>query len=86
VGIMRELIRDGENGLFCGWETDRIVPPLVRLLEDAQLAERISRASPGSVAHLEYHQVIRDYAQAYVQAAKTRATGRTLDRAGVGRL
>jgi glycosyltransferase involved in cell wall biosynthesis len=70
VGIMREVIRDGENGLFCGWDPESIATQVLAILEDPGLAARISQASPGAVAHLEYAAVIRDYAEGYLEAAR----------------
>jgi glycosyltransferase involved in cell wall biosynthesis len=75
VGIMRELIVDGENGLFCGFDTAGIVPVLRRLLADPALAARLSAAGPPAVAHFEYTAVIRDYAEAYRQAIRGAGTG-----------
>jgi len=65
VGIMPELIEDGENGFLVGWDSGDIAHAIATVLENPQEAERVARAGRASVLPYSADDTIRAYAEAY---------------------
>lgn len=65
VGIMRELIDEGENGLLFQWDAAELAQHIRLLLEDAELRERIAAEGRQSVQGYRAADVIANYARGY---------------------
>ncbi len=65
VGMMRELIDDGQNGLLFQWEADQLAAHIRRLLDDEPLRERLAAAGRESVQGFEAETIIANYARGY---------------------
>ena len=65
IGIMKEIIRDGENGLFITWEPEDIAEKIILLLQNKDLREKIAANGRQTVQQFEYSKMIRDYALRY---------------------
>jgi glycosyltransferase involved in cell wall biosynthesis len=65
VGIMPEVINDGENGFLVDWNAEQIANTIIRLLDDSDLYEKIAQAGRQSVQKFEAEKIIRDYALGY---------------------
>ncbi len=65
VGIMPELIRDGENGLLFQWDARQLADCIRRLLDDDPLRQRIGAAGCASVQSFTADAVIARYAAGY---------------------
>ena len=64
VGIMNELIKDGENGLFIDWKDKNIARKIWLLLEDQVAKQKFSQAGLDIVKDFEKKKAISDYASA----------------------
>jgi glycosyltransferase involved in cell wall biosynthesis len=65
IGIMKEIIRNGENGLFITWEPKDIAEKILLLLQNKDLREKIAANGRQTVQQFEYKKMIRDYALRY---------------------
>jgi glycosyltransferase involved in cell wall biosynthesis len=65
VGLMPELVRDGENGFLVDWDADAVARPVELLLDDDALRARIGEAGRRTVAKLDGEAAARAYAEAY---------------------
>lgn len=65
VGIMPEVIQDGENGLLVDWDSGEIASAIQRLLGDSHFYQGIVQAGQQSVQRFEAEAIIRDYAKTY---------------------
>ncbi len=65
IGIMKEIIRDGENGLFITWKSKDIAEKILLLLQNKELREEIAESGRQTVQQFEYNKMIRDYALRY---------------------
>ena len=63
VGMMKELVRPGENGELVGFDTVSLAAGLRRLLEDEPRRVRLGQEAARSVARFEYARTIRGYAE-----------------------
>jgi glycosyltransferase involved in cell wall biosynthesis len=72
VGIMREVIRDGRNGIFISWEPKDIAAKIITLLEDQELRKKIAENGRKAVSKFEFKKMIRNYAKAYLTIAEER--------------
>ena len=70
VGLARELVRDGVNGLHVDWSADEVAVRLELLLSDADLRSRMALAAPRSVERFEKSRVLREYALGYQDLVK----------------
>ena len=65
VGIMRELVEDGVNGLVFQWDAAEMAAKAARLLDDEALAAQIGEQGRVSVQDFRAEDVIKRYAQGY---------------------
>jgi phosphatidylinositol alpha-mannosyltransferase len=65
VGMMRELIQDGENGLLFHWDAHELAQKICLLLEDEPLRTRLAEAGRQSVQGFHADQVVAKYALGY---------------------
>jgi glycosyltransferase involved in cell wall biosynthesis len=65
VGIMPELIREGENGMLFEWDADELAEKVDRLLSDEDLYARIRSNLAATVAPFERKKVIADLASGF---------------------
>jgi glycosyltransferase involved in cell wall biosynthesis len=65
VGLMKELIKDGENGLLINWDPAFIAKRVSQLLKDADKRFQLGRQGKKSVSIFNYSDIIRQYAQGY---------------------
>jgi glycosyltransferase involved in cell wall biosynthesis len=65
IGIMKEIITDGENGLFISWEPEDIAEKIILLLQRKDLREKIAENGRQAVQKYEYSSMIRNYALRY---------------------
>lgn len=65
VGIMPELIRDGENGLLFDGSAEQLALRIRRLLDDEALRETIGNAGRAAVQGFTADTVIAGYAEGY---------------------
>jgi glycosyltransferase involved in cell wall biosynthesis len=62
VGMMNELVRDGENGMLCGFDTESLRAALARVLGDEAARLRMGAQAQRDVARFEFRASIRAYA------------------------
>jgi glycosyltransferase involved in cell wall biosynthesis len=65
VGLMRELIDDGENGLIFRGDADDLAAKMCMLLDDPALRVRMGERGRMSVQHFQADRVIENYAMGY---------------------
>jgi len=65
VGIMLDIINDGENGLFIDWDAKDIAEKIVLLLKDENLRKKIAENGYKSVQKFERKKAIKNYAMSY---------------------
>ncbi len=66
VGIMKEVIRDGENCLQTGWSAAEIAEKMMFVLKEPDKTRAIAKAGQRSVKEFEYHKAIKFYAESYL--------------------
>jgi glycosyltransferase involved in cell wall biosynthesis len=62
VGMMKELLRDGENGLQAGFDVASLADAITRGLADAERRAALGRAACADVQRFEYARVLGEYA------------------------
>ncbi len=65
VGMMRELITDGDNGLLFEWNVDALHEQMSKLLDDEELRQYIAARGRESVQGFRADTVIDGYARGY---------------------
>lgn len=65
VGIMRELVEDGVNGLVFQWDAAELAEKAAHLLADESLQAQLGEAGRASVQGFRAEDVIAGYAQGY---------------------
>jgi len=65
VGIMLDIIKDKENGLFINWDINDIVEKISTLLNNENLQEKIAKNGYNLVRQFERKKAIKNYAEAY---------------------
>jgi len=65
VGIMLDIIKHKENGLFIDWNTKDITEKIKLLLKDKDLYKKIAEAGYKTVQQFERKKVIKNHAEAY---------------------
>ena len=63
VGMMRELVEDGRNGILVDFTREGLQRGLERMLGDEEERQRMGREAPAAVQAYEYERVIRRYAE-----------------------
>ncbi len=67
VGIMKEIIEDGVNGLFVSWDPKDIAEKIVHMLKNPELRRKIGMEGIKTARQFEYKELIRNYALSYRQ-------------------
>ena len=62
VGIMTELVKDGENGLLFRWDAAELAEKIEAILDDEETARRLGDAGRAAVLPFERLEMIRNYA------------------------
>ncbi len=65
VGIMLDIIKHGENGLFIDWDAKDITEKILSLLNNENLREKIADNGYNTVLQFERRQAIKNYAETY---------------------
>ncbi len=65
VGIMIDIIKSGENGLFINWDTKDIAKKVMKLLADDNLYKKIAENGYKTVQKFERKKAIKNYAETY---------------------
>jgi len=65
VGVMLDIIKDGENGLFIDWNIEDIVNKIKLLLDNNNLRQKIAENGYKTVQQFEREKAIENYARAY---------------------
>ncbi len=65
VGIMIDIIKHGQNGLFIDWEVNDIVKKVTLLLDDKNLYKKIAENGYKTVQQFERKKAIKNYALTY---------------------
>ncbi|MBI2057506.1 MAG: glycosyltransferase family 4 protein [Candidatus Yanofskybacteria bacterium] len=63
VGIMHDLIKDGESGLFTDWEPKAIAEKITYLLGQPELQKKFGQAGQAVAMQFERKKMIRNYAE-----------------------
>ena len=63
VGIMCDVIRDGENGLFTDWESERMADIILSLLDSHKLQNKFSQVGLELVKQFEKKSAIQNFAE-----------------------
>ena len=63
VGMMRELVRDAENGWLCGFDVESLTRSLGEVLGDEQRRLRLGEQARLDVQRFEKRRVIQEYAE-----------------------
>jgi glycosyltransferase involved in cell wall biosynthesis len=69
VGIMPEVIVDGQSGFLTGWRAQEVAAKMAWVLADEQGARRIGAAARAAVQQFNYEDELRRYAEAYLRLA-----------------
>ena len=64
VGMMKELLRDGVNGVAVGFDRESLAAGLARMLEDEDRRQAMGRAAVANVQQFEYEAAVKAYAGA----------------------
>jgi glycosyltransferase involved in cell wall biosynthesis len=70
VGVMNELIREGENGRFAGFDTASLADAIGATLADEDARRALGEAARLSVQHCERTRTIRGYAEGVKELAR----------------
>ena len=65
VGVMLDVIKDGENGMFIDWSSKDIVEKILASLNDARLRKKIAENGYKTVQQFERKKAIKNYALEY---------------------
>lgn len=65
IGIMKEIIQHGVNGMFITWDPRDIAEKIILLLKDKALRHKIALNGRQTVQQFEYTKMIREYALRY---------------------
>jgi len=69
VGIMLDVIKDGENGFFIDWNSKDIAEKILLLLRDEDLYKKIAENGYKTVQQFERKKAIKNYAMSYQKLA-----------------
>ncbi|PIR41691.1 MAG: hypothetical protein COV30_02370, partial [Candidatus Yanofskybacteria bacterium CG10_big_fil_rev_8_21_14_0_10_37_15] len=62
VGLMPDIIKDGENGLFTDWLAEDMAEKIQTLLKDKELQDKFAAAGLELVKQFERKESIKNYA------------------------
>ena len=65
VGVMADLIEDGENGLLVNWSVGDLAAKIRIMLEDGDLHARLAEAGRETVQEFDADRVVEGYARGY---------------------
>ena len=65
VGVMLDIIKEGENGLFIDWNPKDIADKIMLLLKDNSLRQKIAENGHQTIQQFERKKVIENYAKFY---------------------
>lgn len=63
VGLMHDLITDGQTGIFCDWVPEDMAAKIIGLLGNQDLQDRISTAGLATAQRFERRAQIKNYAE-----------------------
>jgi glycosyltransferase involved in cell wall biosynthesis len=69
VGVMPDLVRDGENGFLFAWDAAELARKLERLLADEELRARVGEAGRASVQGFDGERAIAELSARYRELA-----------------
>lgn len=70
VGVMLDIIKHGENGIFVDWKVEDIVNKIMLLLKDDNLRNKIAENGYKSIQQFERIKAIENYALTYQKLLK----------------
>jgi colanic acid/amylovoran biosynthesis glycosyltransferase len=70
VGVVPDIITDGENGLLFRWQADELAEKITRLLDDESLQAHLGEAGRLAVQLFQAESVIARYAQGFQDVAR----------------
>ena len=63
VGLMHDLIHDGENGLFSDWKPENMAKDILRLVNSQELQNKFKDTSLEIAQNFERKKMVRNYAE-----------------------
>ncbi len=75
VGIMLDVIEDGENGLFIDWDSKDISKKILTLLSNENLQKKIAENGYSTAQRFERKKAIKNYALNYYHLIQKHLTG-----------
>ncbi len=82
VGVMPDVIRDGQNGLFTTGDPDDLAQKIKHLLDDPALCERMGREATKITERFERVHLIREYANFLKNVGKKTQNSDTTEKEG----
>jgi glycosyltransferase involved in cell wall biosynthesis len=73
VGMMRELLREGENGSCAGFDVESLASAIERVLGDEPRRAEMGRRARVAAERFEYAAILRGYADGLKRIAGSRA-------------
>jgi len=73
VGMMVELLREGENGALCGFDVESLAAAIERVLADESARKRMGARARADAERFEYTRILRGYADGLKRLAGERA-------------
>ena len=73
VGMMKELLREGENGALCGFDVASLAAAIERVLGDETHRREMGRRARVDAERFEYTSILRGYADGLKRTAGERA-------------
>ena len=70
IGVHKEILSDGENGLVTGHHPRTLARAMARILDEPGLAERLGDQGPATAARFEAGKVIEAYARGLQEVAR----------------
>ncbi len=64
VGLMPDIIRDGENGIISGFSSQELAQAITRVLNEPDMGKRLAEAGSETVKEFERSAAIKNYADA----------------------
>jgi glycosyltransferase involved in cell wall biosynthesis len=73
VGMMKELLREGENGALCGFDVESLAAAIERVLADETKRKQMGARARIDAERFEYTSILRGYADGLKRLAGERA-------------